>query len=126
MTQDLRPHDRRADPLFRNLHALLHGRHAEELPAVGVPHDQFDEPIDSRDKVSEVLEVSLDLLLQSLVSVCLVGVEARKGILRRPGMEPSQEKELIYICRTRNGWEYVHCKVNATLRAGDGREIEMA
>lgn len=58
MTQDLRSYDRGVDHLFRNLHALLHGRYSEELSAVGLPHDKLGEPIDPGDKVSEVLEVS--------------------------------------------------------------------
>ena len=55
--QDIRSHDRRPDALFRDLHALFHGRDAEELPVVRVPFREYRGADHAGGTVFEVLEV---------------------------------------------------------------------
>ena len=55
--QHLRPNDGRLDCLFGDIHALLHGRHAEELSPVRLPHCQLRGADDSGSEVPQVLEV---------------------------------------------------------------------
>lgn len=57
LIQYIRPHDRRALPLLRRLHALRGRRHTQKLPALRLPLHKLLKPACARVQVLAVLEL---------------------------------------------------------------------
>lgn len=61
------PNDGRAHRLCRHVHALLHGRYAEELPPLRLPFSEFRGAVDAGGAVFEILEVSVAVFFNVLL-----------------------------------------------------------
>lgn len=84
LSQYFWPNDRRSYRLCRHVHALLHGRHAEELPPLCLPFSEFRGAVDAGGAVFEILEVSYCGLLLYFI---ILGGGGRGNLCRRIAWE---------------------------------------